>query len=210
MGGGKGENPGEYVNGGIMPLVGGELARGAFRFGAEPYGFDILRRYAALTELTGATYLWYYPTGAPGISSENTLSSDGWGASAMVGALFEGAAGFADRGARFADLQLTPRWAADPSFTEVRAVARYGASDGYAAYVWRREPAGLRLTLTGSAQSAYVRLLLPPEAPDDPSALRVTLDGAPLPATIDLAGESPYVAVPVAGGDAEIAVSWGE
>ncbi|NCC32418.1 MAG: hypothetical protein EOM24_10410, partial [Chloroflexia bacterium] len=28
-----GERPGEYVNGGVMPLVGGELARGAFRHG---------------------------------------------------------------------------------------------------------------------------------------------------------------------------------
>ncbi len=34
--------PGEYVNGGIMPLVGGELARGAFDHGFETYGLDIL------------------------------------------------------------------------------------------------------------------------------------------------------------------------
>lgn len=210
MAGGKGENPGEYVNGGIMPLVGGELARGAFRYGAEPYGFDILRRYAALTELTGATYLWYYPSGAPGISSPDTIGTDGWGAAAMIGALFEGAAGFADRQSRFADLQLTPRWAADPTFSEVRAVARYAASDGYAAYIWRREPGSLRLSLTGSAESAYVRLLLPREAPAQPEGLTVTLDGAPIPTVIDLAGESPYVAVALSGGDAEIVVSWEE
>jgi len=210
MGGGKGENPGEYVNGGIMPLVGGELARGAFRYGAEPYGFDILRRYAALTELTGATYLWYYPTGAPGISGPDTLSSDGWGAAAMLGALFEGAAGFGGRAARFADLQLSPRWAADPAFSDVRAVARYAASDGYAAYRWQREPEGIRLSLTSSAGRAYVRLLLPADAPADPAVLRVTRDGAPIPAEVVRANNRPYVAVPVEGGDAEIAVSWGD
>src|SRR5262249_29808996 len=68
MGDDKGEQPGEYVNGGLMPLVGGELARGAFRVGAERYGFDILSRYRFLIGETGATYLWYYPAGNPGKS----------------------------------------------------------------------------------------------------------------------------------------------
>jgi hypothetical protein len=206
MAGGKGENPGEYVNGGIMPLVGGELARGAFRYGMEPYGFDILRRYAALTELTGGSYLWYYPDGRPGIQSPDTIATDGWGASAMIGALLEGAAGFTDRASRFDDLFLAPRWAADPSFSEVRAVARYAASDGYAAYLWRREERAISLSLTGSASQAYVRLLIPKDVAKLP--LRVTRDGAAVPTQIDQAGETPYVAVPVEGGDAEIRIEW--
>ncbi|GAB4428790.1 MAG: hypothetical protein OHK0015_12070 [Chloroflexi bacterium OHK40] len=206
MAGGKGENPGEYVNGGIMPLVGGELARGAFRYGMELYGFDILRRYAALTALTEATYLWYYPDGSPGIQGPDTLATDGWGAGAMLGALFEGAAGFTDRASRYEDLILTPRWAADPSFREVYAVARYAASDGYAAYRWRRSERAVNLSLTSSAASAYVRILIPKEIAQLP--LRVTLNGAELPTRIDLAGETPYVAVAVAGGNAEIQVTW--
>ncbi|MBC7187845.1 MAG: hypothetical protein H5U38_12500, partial [Calditrichaeota bacterium] len=39
---------GAYVNGGIMPLVGGELARAALEHGFEWYGVDILRRYYQL------------------------------------------------------------------------------------------------------------------------------------------------------------------
>ncbi len=206
MAGGKGENPGEYVNGGIMPLVGGELARGAFRYGMEPYGFDILRRYAGLTELTAATYLWYYPDGRPGIQGPNTIPTDGWGAGAMIGALLEGAAGFNDRASRFEDLFLAPRWAADPAFSDVRAVARYGASDGYVAYHWRRGERSLALTLTGTSESAYVRILIPKEVAKQP--LTVTLDGAQVPTQLDQAGETPYVAVPVSGGDAEITISW--
>lgn len=206
MAGGKGENPGEYVNGGIMPLVGGELARGAFRFGLEPYGFDILRRYAALTALTGASYLWYYPAGNPGIQGPDTLATDGWGAGAMIGALFEGAAGFNDRASRFSDLILTPRWAADPSFRVVRAVARYAASDGYAAYHWRRAEHSIALTLTSSAASAYVRILVPQDIAALP--LQVTRDGTPVPTRIDRAGMTSYVAVPISGGEAEIVVSW--
>lgn len=206
MAGGKGEQPGEYVNGGIMPLVGGELARGAFRYGMEPYGFDILRRYAALTTLTGSTYLWYYPDGRPGIQGPDTLATDGWGAGAMLGALLEGAAGFNDRASRFSDLFLAPRWAADPAFREVRAVARYPASDGYAAYLWRREERAISLSVTGSADSAYVRILVPKDVAKLP--LRVMLDGTSVPTQLDQAGETPYVAVPVQGGDAEIRVEW--
>jgi hypothetical protein len=206
MAGGRGENPGEYTNGGIMPLVGGELARGAFRYGLAPYGFDILRRYATLTELTGASYLWYYPDGRPGIQGPNTIPTDGWGSSAMLGALMEGAAGFNDRASRFSDLFLAPRWAADPTFTEVRAVARYAASDGYAAYLWRREERSIALSLTGSFATAYVRILIPNDVAKLP--LRVTLDGQVIPTQIDTSAETPYVAVPAAGGNAEIRVEW--
>ena len=206
LAGGKGENPGEYTNGGIMPLVGGELARGALRFGMEPYGFDLLRRYAGLTALTDATYLWYYPDGRPGIQGPDTLATDGWGAGAMLGALFEGAAGINDRASRYSDLFLAPRWAADAAFTEVRAVARYAASDGYVAYRWQRDEHGISLTLTGSAASAYVRILIPKASASLP--LQVTLDGQRVPLQLDLVGKTPYVAVPVSGGEATIRIAW--
>ncbi len=205
MAGGKGENPGEYVNGGIMPLVGGELARGAFRYGAEGYGFDILRRYAKLTELTGASYLWYYPDGRPGISSPDTISSDGWGAGAMLAALFEGAAGVSDKDHGFRNLILSPRWAADPAFHTVRAVARYAASDGYVAYTWQREERAIRLSLSSSSEVAFVRVLLPADAPQD---VHISLDGVETAAAIDTTNESRYAAVHVSGGSAEIMVNW--
>lgn len=206
MAGGKGELPGEYTNGGIMPLVGGELARGAFRHGAEAYGLDILRRYAALTRLTGATYLWYYPDGRPGIQGPDTLGTDGWGAGAMLGALLEGAAGFEDNANCFADLLLNPRWAADPNLREVHAVARYAASEGYAAYHWQREARAITLDLTSSAASAYIRILLPPEVAQQ--ELHVTLNGTTVETRLELTNAAPYVAIPLDGGDAQVRVAW--
>ena len=44
---------GEYMNGGISPVVAGELARAAFAHGLETYGADILRRVWNLTERDG-------------------------------------------------------------------------------------------------------------------------------------------------------------
>lgn len=40
----------EYMNGGVMSCVAGELARGAFEHGFEAYGVDILRRYQGIAE----------------------------------------------------------------------------------------------------------------------------------------------------------------
>jgi hypothetical protein len=46
---------GEYMNGGISPLVAGELARAAFEHGREDYGSDILRRLWDLSEADGGS-----------------------------------------------------------------------------------------------------------------------------------------------------------
>src|SRR4051812_21893118 len=205
MADGKGEQPGEYVNGGIMPLVGGELARGAFRVGAERYGFDILSRYCFLIGDTDASYLWYYPAGNPGKSGPETLPSDGWGASAMLAALLEGAAGIEDQGARYQDVRLSPRWTATADVSAARVVARYAASDGYLAYRWQRTAGGLTLDFTGSGKRATLRLLLP-EAISQVG--RVTLDGQPQPIEIDQVFGSRYVVVHAEQGSGRVEVSW--
>jgi hypothetical protein len=199
-----GEQPGAYVNGGIMPLVGGELSRGAFRYGYEAYGFDILHRYDELLRRTGATYLWYYPTG--GIATANEfLPTDGWGSSAMLGALIEGAAGLEDAGIAFGAATISPRWLADPrnSVTSAYASARYAASGGYAAYSWRYElpakpGAEARLTLeaTGSGDSMRLRVLLPPQARE---VRAVALNGRPIPLQLETVGTSRYVVVNTTG-----------
>jgi hypothetical protein len=202
---GKGEQPGEYLNGGLMPLVGGELARGAFRVGAERYGFDILSRYRFLIGDTGTSYLWYYPAGNPGKSGPESLSSDGWGASAMLAALLEGAAGIEDQGARYQDARLSPRWPAAPDVSAARVVARYAASDGYIAYRWCRAAGGLTLDFTGSGTRATLRLLLP--AAISQVAL-VTLNGQPQPVKIDQVFGSRYVVVQAEQGSGRLEVTW--
>ncbi|HYW96494.1 MAG TPA: hypothetical protein VE870_12950, partial [Bacteroidales bacterium] len=43
----------EYMNGGVISIVAGELAHGAFEHGFEEYGVDILKRVKHLSEKTG-------------------------------------------------------------------------------------------------------------------------------------------------------------
>ncbi|WP_298817722.1 hypothetical protein [Chloroflexus sp.] len=205
MAGGKGEQPGEYVNGGIMPLVGGELARGAFTVGFEPYGLDILRRYANLLRLTNASYLWYYPDGRPGISGPDTIPTDGWGASAMLGALFEGLAGITDEASRYDDVIISPRWPVESAIMQAYVVARYPASDGYVAYRWHRDGQTLRLQVTGSGRMAYVRLMLPPEAGEE---VTMAVAGQPVTPVIEKIGLSRYAGVALDRLNVEVTLTW--
>ena len=86
-----------------------------------------------------------------------------------------------------------------------RVVARYAASDGYAAYRWYRAPSGLTLDFTGSGKRATLRLLLP-EAIGQ--VLLVTLDGRPQPITIDQVFGSRYIVVQAEQGSGRVEVSW--
>lgn len=206
-----GELPGEYVNGGVMPLVGGELGRGAFRYGYEQYGFDILKRYHDLISRTNATYLWYHPTG--GVSTgPDFIPTDGWGSSAMLGALLEGAAGIEDHGVRYSDVTLSPRWpAAEATINDAYVVTRYAASEGYVAYRWqyltgdRRNPAEIRLEATGSGETLHLRLLLPTGVMAEQIST-TRLNGQPVPASIESIRDSRYLVLDVPNGIVQVQV----
>ena len=105
---------GAYCNGGIMPLVGGELARAAFEHGFEKYGLETIVRYTAMIYEKGETYLWYFPDGSPSSSETSTspdaTPTDGWGSSAMLYAFMEGLVGVVDESHLFKKVKLSPRW----------------------------------------------------------------------------------------------------
>lgn len=205
MAGRPGEEPGEYLNGGIMPLVGGELARGAFQHGAESYGFNILWRYFFLIDTTGESYLWYYPAGNPGKSGPDTLPTDGWGSSAMLGALIEGAAGIEDRGVVYSDVRLSPRWATLDDVTDARVVVRYAASDGYVAYRWEHGEQTLSLDFTSPAERVQVQLMLPPGQKE---VTEVALNGEPQTYELEDIFGSWYVTFEVEQGSGTVEVAW--
>lgn len=153
---------GHYTNGGILPLVGGELARAAFEHGEEAYGIDILRRYSAMVAESGETYLWYHRDGRPGKSADSTLPTDGWGSAAMLYALMEGLAGVVDDRCLFNEATVSPRWAAAGE-REARVVVRYPASEACLAYRMTadRNWDEINLELSGSGEKIRVRLLMP-------------------------------------------------
>jgi len=128
---------GAYVNGGVMPLVGGELARAAFEHGFEAYGCDTLGQYRDMIMESGETYLWYFPDGTPASPETSTspeaAPTDGWGSSAMLYAFVEGLCGIEDLSHSFDRVRCAPRWvAADEAEASVEvSYAASGAAFGY-------------------------------------------------------------------------------
>lgn len=157
---------GAYINGGIFPLAGGELARAAFEHGFEKFAVKTLVKYAKMIEETGETYLWYFPDGTPSTvetsTSPEATPTDGWGSSAMLYAFIEGLAGIVDNSCLFKNVRLSPRWiAAGIDRAEVKV--GYGASDSGIHYTFQWIQAENKIMLDLAADSAIKLHLLLPE-----------------------------------------------
>lgn len=162
LGGRNGEQPGTYVNGGIMPMVGGELARGAFRVGRSAYGFAILDYYWLGMLSRGRSFLWYGPDGAEGVGTPDTISTDGWGAATMLDAYIEGAVGVVDQGNNLRTALVAPKWFY-AGLVDAAATVRYAAGNGYVAYRWHHDACWASVEVTG-ADRYQVALPIPTQA----------------------------------------------
>lgn len=182
---------GAYINGGIFPLVGGELARAALEHGREAFGVQILRQYADLIRESGETYLWYFPDGRP--SSEETstspeaMATDGWGSSAMLFAFVEGLAGIVDEDRLLRRIRLAPRWPA-AGVSEASVTIAYGASDAGVSYEYSLDDGEIRLRVEGSADVSLHAML-----PEDRHVTAVQLEGEALPFETVKVGDTNYV-----------------
>jgi hypothetical protein len=156
---------GAYCNGGIMPLVGGELARAAFEHGFEEYGVDILRRYYRMAAAQGETYLWYFPDGRASSvetsTSPEATPTDGWGSSAMLWALIEGLAGVVDCGRTLDEVRLAPRWLA-AGVEEAEVSVFYRSSGRGIRYQFKSSPQNILLKVIASGTRLHGHVLLPP------------------------------------------------
>ncbi|MBN1350075.1 hypothetical protein JXJ21_11740 [candidate division KSB1 bacterium] len=170
---------GAYVNGGIMPLVGGELARAAFEHGFETYGVSILRQYAEMIRASGETYLWYFPDGTPSSvetsTSPEATPTDGWGASAMLYAFIEGLAGVVDADRLFKKVRLAPRWRI-AGVENAKVSVGYGASDAQLTYQIVSAPGSDYLIIEGNSMIELHYLLQ-----QGSQAAEVSVNGMPIP-----------------------------
>jgi hypothetical protein len=157
---------GAYINGGIFPLAGGELARAAFQHGFEDYGYQTLEQYRKMIAKTNESYLWYFPDGRP--SSEETgtspeaLPTDGWGSSAMLFGFVEGLCGIEDMSHSFEKVRCSPRWLATEE-REANVRLSYAASGAKFGYRYHHYPENSTILLEIEADRAEValRILLP-------------------------------------------------
>jgi hypothetical protein len=171
---------GAYCNGGIMPLVGGELARAAFEHGFERYAVDQILKYDELTA-NNESYLWYFPNGKPATietsTSPDASPTDAWGSSAFAYALIEGLAGIVDEQKLYRSVRLAPRWLS-ADIPHARVSAAYGASAAGFAYEYEHDEAKhtITLRLEGEATVSLHALL-----PEGSRAVRMIFRGKDLP-----------------------------
>lgn len=182
---------GAYCNGGIMPLVGGELARAAFEHGEERFALRQLLTYETLTR-SGETYLWYFPDGRHASietsTSPDASPADMWGSTAMLYAFTEGLAGVQDTATLFRRVRLSPRWCC-AGVREAELRLCYPSSGASFAYAWRHEPRRRSIALEiGGASDIDLHLLLPSSARS--ASLRV--DGRSRPVTLRRIASSLY------------------
>jgi hypothetical protein len=183
---------GAYCNGGLLPLVGGELARAAFEHGFEQYGVEQLLKYEGLTK-NDETYLWYFPDGRHSTvetsTSPDASPTDGWGSSAMLYALVEGLAGIVDQHKLFQRVRLSPRWIASGR-NEASACASYGASGASFEYTYehRESARTIELKLYGDS-SVQLHVLLP----GGTKARKVSINGRNARFINSRVEQSPYV-----------------
>ncbi|NOY61248.1 MAG: hypothetical protein GXO75_20240 [Calditrichaeota bacterium] len=167
---------GAYCNGGIMPLVGGELAKAAFDHGFESYGVDILKRYYNMIAETGETYLWYFPDGSHATietsTSPDASPTDGYGSSAMLYALLEGLAGIEDKLKLYKKSKISPRWAA-ADVDEAKVRTSYENSDHGIEYTYQCDDRQISLDVQAQDSDVSFHVLLPETA----TAHTVEIDG---------------------------------
>ncbi len=155
---------GAYCNGGIMPLVGGELAKAMLDHGFERQGVETLKQYYTMIAEKNETYLWYFPDGTASSvetsTSPDATPTDGWGSSAMLYAFIEGLAGIENASKVFKTLNVSPRWAAaDVNDAQVRV--GYEASNKSVSYTYTSRKDFIELDMECSRSRVYFHVLLP-------------------------------------------------
>jgi hypothetical protein len=148
----------QYMNGGVTPIVAGELAHGAFEHGFEQYGVDILRRLSTLGKQHGARFHAVYTGAFPAppdptftlvdISSYANIDTRGDGAPGVPGWTGEGENDLHELPGGEQEFAGIPFALPEPEQNNRRAVIGLRRADGYA------EEVGL--TIGETATSIYL------------------------------------------------------
>lgn len=174
---------GSYINGGLCGFVGGELAKGAFNYGEEAYGWDLLQRAIKKVKEDGSVFFLYKSDG-----SNQGGGPSGWAAAAFISALVEGIGGLEDKGALWQKVRVSPRWAVT-GLKEASLTTKYGPSETYLGYDWKLTEDHIVLKLTGSGvREADFHILLPALK----RLKKVNINGKPIKASENKLASSYY------------------
>lgn len=191
---------GQYVNGAIAPFVAGQLALGAFEFGEEKYGADILYRIGRKMSREGKVAFLYSYKGEDIGGGPRC-----WCGAELMNAMVVGLAGVRDNGALFKDVTISPRWvAANEPKAHVRL--EYAVSGAEIEYHFAHDKAKRRLAfnLVSKHERVKLRMLLPEGA----GKATASINGAAAKSQEEMVGKSRYLTIASLPRGARVEISY--
>ena len=177
-------NKWEYINGGSAPFVAGELAKGAFKYGYEQYGYDVIKRLQTLhRKYCMLGFLYNAETG-----EDMSGGPNGWGAAAVLDAIDSGFVGIEDTDVLMKKIKLSPKFVLD-SATEMRYFTGYDVSNTLVELRYFRQKDKIIYELISPAEEVDCHILLPRNC----TAKRLIINGNDIPFTISKMRMSQYI-----------------
>jgi len=191
---------GVYMNGAVLPLVGGELTKAAFQNGEEEFAVEQLKKLELIMNKNNRVLPGCVNT--DGTAQEEAIPNE-WGQAAFVSALVEGLAGVVDKSIFFREVELSPRWLF-AGVNEVQVSIGYGNEGNQVSYRYKYDAAARTVIMRtkGTFEKGTIRIPLP----RDCRQASMTIDGKKVPSTVDKVNASRYITAPVRGSEHEIKV----
>jgi hypothetical protein len=193
---------GEYMNGAVLPLVGGELCKAAFQNGYEKYAIEQLLIMQKILEANNGRL----PGCANGDgTAQKEAIPDEWGAAAFVSAIIEGLAGVVDKDIKFREVEISPRWYF-AGINKTSVTIGYG-SDGNQAgydYLFNAGNKSAEINTRGEFRKFTLRIPLPEKT----STATASLNGKNASVTIEQVNSSKYAVIKGNGSINKINISF--
>lgn len=177
---------GEYMNGAVLPLVGGELCKAAFQNGFEKYAVEQLKIAGQIMEKNAKSL--------PGcVNGDGTAQKEAipdiWGQAAFVSALIEGLAGVVDKSILFQEVEISPRWYfAGVEKTSVNI--GYGSDGNQVGYVYEINPKNNQVKIT--TEGKFDRFTLRVPIPEKWKSASASVNGRNVTVSVDQVNQSRY------------------
>ena len=193
---------GEYMNGAVLPLVGGEPAKAAFQNGFETYGVEQLKIAGQIISMNKGNLPGC--VNADGTAQKEAIP-DQWGQAAFVSALVEGLAGVVDKSIQFKEVEISPRWYF-AGVEKTSVTVGYGGDGSQVSYRYAYDVNNKQVKITTSGKFDQFTLRVP--FPEKASGAVASLNGKDVPVTVDKVNQSRYAVIKGAGSNNQVEIKF--
>jgi hypothetical protein len=193
---------GEYMNGAVLPLVGGELAKAAFQNGFEAYAVQQLKVMDQILEKNKRNLPGCVNTDG---TAQKEAIPDQWGQAAFVSALIEGLAGVVDKSILFKEVEISPRW----YFTEVdktSVTVGYGGDGNQVNYQYAYDRKNRQVDISTTGKFDQFTLRVP--FPENTSSAMASINGKEVQVMVDQVNQSRYAVMKGTGSNNRVVVKF--